>query len=221
MTTDKQAKQQLANNIKEFIETATLNELSEIEAMIGKRRTDLSKDATSDDSAEETLLNVPGVTIAEDGTIHVIKQYNPAFIQFAHGQHAKWNPVNKSWDFSASSRDQLVAALQQIYGEVIGADKLVTVQYRARDFDRSPEGVKFGPIVTAIRPDRDAPVRLMNNTRIISGDFASRGGSSKYPSVADDNTPDAENPTLESKIPQRVYDGLTDAEKAKLTLVSK
>ena len=128
----------------------------------------------------------------ESGEILVNAEYNSAFVKKARQLQGKWKSPN--WAFPEDNREEIKALLIDTYGcaDILEGEneQKVTVEIALDEYGGEENNeLRFGNILLASRFGRDSYVKLADNVMVVSGDFRSRGGSVRNPTVsAEPNT---------------------------------
>lgn len=125
------------------------------------------------------------IETTKNGQIAVYAPYNKSFIEFAHETDGKWNASDKSWMFDERDRSKVEDICVKLFNYVKAGDKTVTIQFPGTLLTHNNNAVELLGSKIAYRPGRDSQVRLTDGLLLISGKFAYRGGSMKYPEVGD------------------------------------
>ncbi|OXZ29171.1 hypothetical protein B9N49_00685 [Finegoldia magna] len=154
----------------------------------------------------------------KEGKLEITTPYSSSFVTAIKKLGGKWNADKKVWAVDEEFEDKVNDLIIRIYNhDVTGKEKVITVEYNAKDFYNS-EDVVLGKRITVYRPSRDEAVKL-NKTIIIENDFPARGGSAKYPTVFEYNA--EYDVTLRTDLYERYYNKLTDEEKEKVKIIKK
>ena len=140
----------------------------------------------------------------ENEKIKVNSPYNKSFVAGAKQIQGKWNAP--CWVFPEENKEAVKALLIECYGECgeLGAVSTVTVDI---DLDTYTEGYEDGE-----RLYRDREVIFSDNAMLISGGFATSGGSAKNPRISAD-----EGTIVRVKgVPETIYSKIKDHEGVKL-----
>jgi hypothetical protein len=150
----------------------------------------------------------------ENEKIKVNSSYNKSFVTRAKQIQGKWNAPY--WVFPEENREEVKALLVECYGECgeLGTVSTVTIEL---DLDAYTEGdedgeIRVGSMVVLKRRYRDSEVVFSDNAMLISGGFATSGGSVKYPSIS------ANEGTIirVKKVPETIFNKIKDHEGVKL-----
>lgn len=114
--------------------------------------------------------------------------YDPRFPSIARQLGGVWDPSAKTWTFDALETERVRSSIFQIYG-IDPLDptppKLVSVQLKLDTVALPSRNELFLFNRTLLkRNGRDEQVRFGQGVILIEGDFASSGGSAKYPALA-------------------------------------
>lgn len=152
----------------------------------------------------------------KDGKLYITAPYNQSFIGQIKAQGGKWEPNKKVWVTEEGKEEAIKAIIRSVYGIDLDNNKTIDIEYKAIDFWPDRQDVKVGGIVTATRRGRNSGVLYLASTYVKSGTEPNPlgGGSAKHPSV------DPEVDTVfVSTIPESVYNGLSDEDKAKIKVL--
>lgn len=150
--------------------------------------------------------------------IEITSEYNADFVRRVKLIGGQWGASKKVWSVPAENEELLIELLRECYGYTPAEEAsagVIKVEYRACDFEKD-DVVKIGSSTTAMRPSRDAAVRVMSGSVVVKGQFDSSGGSAKYPSVSAD-----EDVVMRSQMSRVFYDTLPESEKALLTIIDE
>ena len=119
-----------------------------------------------------------------NGRLLISTPYSAEFVRKIKLLNGRWDSNAKVWSVDARDLDTVKKILTDIYGESgIAEDapvKRVSVRVSLDEIDSADSAELFGyPI--AKRWTRDSPVKLAPNVVVVSGGFASSGGSRKAP----------------------------------------
>lgn len=152
----------------------------------------------------------------ENGKIEVTSPYNNLWIDRCHQMGGKWNASKKVWAFDISNSELVEKALLEVYGWETNPET-IKIRYKAADFI-SGNTVKIGNLTMAMRYYRDSYAKLFD-TIVVEGVLPKSGGSMKHPRVIDDFVKEQREITFESEINKKVYENLSNDEKAKIEVI--
>lgn len=143
--------------------------------------------------------------LKENGIIKVRSPYNETFVKKASGIKGKWD--GEYWCFDNKNEDVLKEFLIEIYGtDGETFYKTVRVELELDKYEGATSTtVKIGELVIAERLGRDKDVLLSKDTVIVSGGFASSGGSVKTPRLDT-----LENTILRTEIIEPLFEKIKD-----------
>lgn len=130
----------------------------------------------------EGWYNRPAVSIADDGRYTMVT--TPRSDLFAHhvGAYARFDRVAGAWVLPSKNRPQLELLLFQAFGWRPEHNGEVTiVRFDMVEDDEASDVLRLGPMIVAMRTTRDSDPLLAPFTQIVAGEFATSGGSVKYP----------------------------------------
>jgi hypothetical protein len=134
------------------------------------------------------MLHLPQIEVVlEGGQLRVRSTYHPSFPPGAKNLGGKWDPERGEWVFDSRLADQVRGLLVQIYGwdgryPIRIADVRVALDKLPEEWRESQSLWLLGRQL-AIRPNRDARVRLGPGVVLEAGGFPTSGGSRKYPAL--------------------------------------
>ena len=154
----------------------------------------------------------------KEGKLEITTPYSSSFVTAIKKLGGKWNKDKKVWVVDEEFENKVNDLIIRIYNyDITGTEKVITVQYNAKDF-YDGDDIVIGNRIAVYRPSRDEAVKL-NKTIIIENDFPSRGGSAQYPTVFEYNA--EYDVILRTDLYERYYNKLTDEEKEKVEIIKK
>ncbi|MFH8350221.1 hypothetical protein [Streptomyces sp. NPDC018045] len=124
------------------------------------------------------------------GRIALVSPYNADMVQSCKDLGGKWDQAAKCWHFDSRDEDRVRELAREVFGtDGSSADEADTVTVRYSIGGLGAGGHRLDRLILAgreivIRRYRDEPPRLGQGVVLISGGFASQGGSTRYPSLA-------------------------------------
>jgi len=153
-----------------------------------------------------------------EGKLEITTPYSSSFVTAIKKLGGKWNKDKKVWVVDEEFENKVNDLIIRIYNyDITGTEKVITVQYNAKDF-YDGDDIVIGNRIAVYRPSRDQEVRL-KDTIIIENDFPARGGSAQYPTVFEYNA--EYDVILRTDLYERYYNKLTDEEKEKVEIIEK
>ena len=153
-----------------------------------------------------------------EGKLEITTPYSSSFVTAIKKLGGKWNKDKKVWVVDEEFENKVNDLIIRIYNyDITGTEKVITVQYNAKDF-YDGDDIVIGNRIAVYRPSRDQEVRL-KDTIIIENDFPARGGSAQYPTVFEYNA--EYDVILRTDLYERYYNKLTDEEKEKVEIIKK
>jgi hypothetical protein len=122
--------------------------------------------------------------VENGGRLAVTAPYDAGFVAQAKLLGGKWDPRARTWTFDARDSARLADLLEAVYGYTpeVDSEPTVSVRIDASAWGESQAITLLGRKL-AERRGRDDEVRLADGVVCVSGRFANRAGSARYPII--------------------------------------
>lgn len=133
-----------------------------------------------------TMKNTNIDITIEGAHLYLNAPYNPTANADYKGLNGRWDPARKAWKFAAADIEVVRETVRSHFGYDDRPIEVVNVRVTLEgEFVRGDNELEMFGRTIARRPYRDGDVELDRGVRVIEGQFESRAGSTRHPSLGD------------------------------------